>query len=250
MGVNGMRMTLVMMTSMLFGKICLFFILRVNEREEYCGRTHDEVDINMESNIANVETQEGLQFTSQDHDESSKDVDKSCDHFDEDLIKSSYFVEEKEVTNENFDEPEDKGDKMEGSIKEEKIEQLTFPVKSPTKQKEKGKQTEYEISSVNLLNENIPMEAEAEPEEEEFIFKQLILPQKTKDEEYSTPTSLHKSPASNLSTPKKHSPALKNVLKVENDNDKVQQKILLYLDLYLTFEIETCKSCVFDRLIY
>uniref|UniRef100_A0A915NIT5 peptidylprolyl isomerase n=1 Tax=Meloidogyne floridensis TaxID=298350 RepID=A0A915NIT5_9BILA len=198
---------------------------KVNEREEYCGRTHDEVDINMESNIANVETQEGLQFTSQDHDESSKDVDKSCDHFDEDLIKSSYFVEEKEVTNENIDEPEDKGDKMEGSIKEEKIEQITSPVKSPTKQKEKGKQTEYEISSVNLLNENIPMEAEAEPEEEEFIFKQLILPQKTKDEEYSTPTSLHKSPASNLSTPKKHSPALKNVLKVENDNDKESQQI-------------------------
>uniref|UniRef100_A0A915MSI2 PPIase cyclophilin-type domain-containing protein n=1 Tax=Meloidogyne javanica TaxID=6303 RepID=A0A915MSI2_MELJA len=198
---------------------------KINDREDNCGRNHDEVGINMESNIANVETQEGLQFTSQDHDESSKDVDKNRDHFDEDVIKSSYFVEEKEATNENIDEPKDKGDKMEGTIKEEKIEQITSPVKSPTKQKEKGKQTEYEISSVNLLNENIPMEAEAEPEEEEFIFKQLILPQKTKDEEYSTPTSLHKSPASNLSTPKKHSPALKNVLKVENDNDKESQQI-------------------------
>uniref|UniRef100_A0A915N9N9 PPIase cyclophilin-type domain-containing protein n=1 Tax=Meloidogyne javanica TaxID=6303 RepID=A0A915N9N9_MELJA len=198
---------------------------KMNELEDNCGRNNDEVDVSLESSIANVETQEGLQFTSQDHDESSKGFDKNRDNFDEDVIKSSYFVEEKEVTNENFDEPEDKDDKMEGTIKEEKIEQITSPVKSPTKQKEKEKQTEYEVSSVNLLNENIPMEAEAEPEEEEFIFKQLILPQKTKEEEYSTPTSLHKSPASNLSTPKKHSPALKNVLKVENDIDKESQQI-------------------------
>nr|CAD2173994.1 unnamed protein product [Meloidogyne enterolobii] len=198
---------------------------KINERDDYCGRNNDEVARNMESNIANVETQEGLQFTSQDHDESSKDVDKNRDHFDEDVIKSSHFVEEKESTNENIDEPEDNGDKMEGTIKKEEIEQITSPVKSPTKQKEKEKQTEYEVSSVNLLNENIPMEAEAEPEEEEFIFKQLILPQKTKEEEYSTPTSLHKSPASNLSTPKKHSPALKNVSKVENDIDEESQQI-------------------------
>uniref|UniRef100_A0A915M234 peptidylprolyl isomerase n=1 Tax=Meloidogyne javanica TaxID=6303 RepID=A0A915M234_MELJA len=198
---------------------------KVNEREDNFGRNHDEVGINMESNIANVETQEVIQFTSQDRDESSKDVDKNCDHFDEDLIKSSHSIEEKESTNENIDEPEDNGDKMEGTIKKEEIEQISSPVKSPTKQKEKEKQSEYEVSSVNVLNENIPMEAEAEPEEEEFIFKQLILPQKTKEEEYSTPTSLHKSPASNLSTPKKHSPALKNVSKVENDIDEESQQI-------------------------
>lgn len=190
---------------------------RGEDRSDVCDTTiesqHDHGRELDKGHIAECERHEDEQCD-QDRDESSKHIDKNR-HLNEDIIKSSQFVEEKDKNDEKK-ESTDKSNESKKTIKEEKIdEQIT----SPSKHKEKSKKNEDEILNINFINENIPMETE-ESKEEEFIFKRLILPQKTRDEEYSTPPLLKKSPTSNLATPQKNiSPASKSVLKVESEED-------------------------------